>query len=891
MSEPSNAIRDDVRYLGNLLGHIIVEQHGQEALDLVEDVRKTAKARRQGNDDANALIAANIESLPPEDQLILVKAFSNYFQLINIAEDVQRVRVLRDRETQGDLREMIHAAIGNFKESGKTALEVKGILNRISVRLVMTAHPSEAKRKHVLIKLRDIANLVTLGDRQDLLPYEEAALEHQLLEKIEELWQTRPNRLTRTTVHDEVNNGIYFLTNVIMDVSCDIYNDLRDALREHYPEDDWARLPGLLRFASWVGGDRDGNPNVTADVTLETCQMLREAVCKVYADEIQALYMNFTQSADEVGVSQLLQTSIPDDDGTLAKIYPREFYRQKLRAMREKLEADGYATADSLLADLLLIDESLRQNKGFYVAEGALRRLIQKVRLFGLYLVPLDIREDARLHIDTLTEIFKHYGVTDDYAALPEADKQALLTAELDNPRPLFPHELRFSEISNRIINTYRMIGEAHAKFGKAVINTIIASHSEAPSDILAMLLFAKEVGVSQDVDIVPLFETIDDLKAAGDIMATIYQNEVYKKHLERREMHQQIMLGYSDSAKDGGYLSSNWVLYTAQQNLAEVCENHGVSLELFHGRGGSIGRGGGPTNRAIRAQPPASMQWGRIKITEQGEVIAYRYSHREIARRHLHQVMSAVLHATGMPTDTVVDPKWMDAMSFLAESGKAAFKKFVYETPGFLTYWNEATPIKELGHLPISSRPPKRNKDGGFDAVRAIPWVFSWMQSRAIIPSWFGVGSALAAYIEKEPDGLKTLQKMYHEWRFFNAVIENVQLDLAKADMQIAALYAELVNDSQLRDTIFSEIRSEHARSTEWVNAILGQDAILSNAPVLKKSIERRNPYVDPLNFIQVTGIRHLRNLEEGTPEYDQRLRVVLDTINGIAAGMKTTG
>jgi phosphoenolpyruvate carboxylase len=402
--------------------------------------------------------------------------------------------------------------------------------------------------------------------------------------------------------------------------------------------------------------------------------------------------------------------------------------------------------------------------------------------------------------------------------------------------------------------------------------------------------MMANEVGIQNDVDIVPLFETIDDLNNAPAVMSALFYNQSYREHLRRRGDRQQIMLGYSDSGKDGGYLSSNWNLYTAQRALAELCDSYGIALELFHGRGGSIGRGGGPTNRAIISQPPGSMK-GRIKITEQGEVIAYRYSNAEIARRHLNQVVNAVLLAAGLPPQPHADPAWVKAMDALADYGRESYRNFVYETEGFIDYWQQATPLNELARLPISSRPAKRKKAGGFGDIRAIPWVFSWMQSRAIIPSWYGVGSAFERFCAQSDSSMALLRTMYQKWPFFRALIDNVQLDLAKADMGIAELYASLVEDEVLRDQVFTRMRQEHALSTRKVCEILEQSELLERTPTMQRSIERRNPYVDPLNFIQVSLLRKLRALSPDSPDYEAILGAVLSTVNGIAAGMKTTG
>jgi phosphoenolpyruvate carboxylase len=882
----------DIRLLGNLLGETIREQRGDEAFDLVERVRALAKTRRQHQPDATAHLAMMINGLDLDAKRILIKAFSNYFQLINIAEDQQRVRVLRQRESEGVLSESIDDAIQTLHKTGMTAEDMQHLLDHLRVRLVLTAHPSEAKRKEVLIKLREITRMMAVRDRQNLTPREERILEAGLREEIEELWQTRATRASRTMVSDEVDFGLYFITTVIMNVAIDIYDDLEASLNKHYPGHDWSNPAAILRYGSWIGGDRDGNPNVTSDVTLETLATLRRAARQVYLSEIETLREHYTQSVDEAGISEPLLKAVTDEK--IAAYYPGEIYRQQMEAIWNKLNDDTYQSSRELLRDLLLVDDSLRENKGLHVASGSLLRLIRKVRLFGLHLVPLDIREDARLQATAMHELFAYYGLCEDYKALPETEKQALLTREIGNPRPFFPIDLSgFSETTQRVINTWRMIAQAHRQYGEIAIDSVIASMSQQPSDILTMLLLANEVRIQDHVDLVPLFETIDDLHRGTAIMTTLFDNPKYIKHMEargvRRGLRQQIMIGYSDSSKDGGYLASNWNLYDAQQTLTELCAARGVSLQLFHGRGGSIGRGGGPTNRSILSQPPLSLRGG-IKITEQGEVIAYRYGNADIARRHLHQVMHAGLIAMGAPLETEVLPQWPAAMAEMAQMGQKAYRSLVYETPGFIEYWQQATPISELARLPISSRPAKRAK-GGFESIRAIPWVFSWMQSRAILPSWYGVGTALETFSQQNGENLALLQEMVVRWPFFNMVIQNLQLDVAKADMGIAELYASLVDDAAIRDEIFGRIKAEHERTCRMIALILKQKEVLDDVPVIKRSIERRNPYVDPLNFIQVALLQELRALEPDTPNYERVLDAVLATVNGIAAGMKTTG
>ncbi len=877
----TSALSNDIRLLGNLLGQIIREQHGDEAFELVEKVRAIAKARRNEHPEATAELQSLIQTLDVNAAKVLIKAFGNYFQLINIAEDRQRIRVLRERESQGILRESLEDAIRTLKEADLSADTISELLGQIQVRLVLTAHPSEAKRQEVLIKLRHIATLMAQRERRaPRIPVEERFFTAALLERIEELWQTAPTRAARPTVNDEVNVGLYFLTCVIMDTTVNLYEDLRSVLEVYYPEGNWHDLPIFLHFASWIGGDRDGNPYVTPELTLQTIQRLCDTVRDVYLQKLDEIRDHLTQSLGEVTVSKTFLDSLHTP-------HQREVYRQKIDSIIQRLIENDYLTAQDLLQDLILIQQSLLQNKGTHAARGSLQRLILLVRIFGLHLVPLEVREDARLHEQAIGEIFAHYGICEDFSSEPEASKQAMLVRELLSTRPFLPLKPTFSEKTNRIIETWRMIAEAHQRYGTSVIDTYIASHTESPSDVLILLLFAKSVGIDRHIDLVPLFETVNDLQHAHETMRRLLDIPIYQQYVAARGNRQQIMLGYSDSGKDGGYLSSNWNLYIAQEELGTLCKARGITLQLFHGRGGSIGRGGGPTNRAILSQPSQSLH-GPIKITEQGEVIAYRYSNMEIARRHLSQVLHAMMTAMAMPRTTKIKPEWRQAMNELAELGRQSFRQLVYETEGFLEFWQQATPIGELAQLPIGSRPVKRQK-GGFEQIRAIPWMFSWTQNRAIIPSWYGVGTAIQHYTEQY--GWETLHQMVAEWPFFTALIENVEFDLAKADMGIARIYAELVEDVALRESIFGRIEQEYQLAVSCISTLTGHASPLDGSPVIKRSIERRNPYVDPLNFIQVQLLKSLRHLPPEAPEYQELLDNVLATINGIAAGMKTTG
>lgn len=883
----SGTLSADIHLLGDLLGQIIREQHGADAFELVERVRLRAKTRRSGDASAGEALQDEIEGLSLASQRVLLKAFGNYFQLINIAEDEERIRVLRQREAGGVPAESLEEAIRGLHNAGLSAAQMRDLLDDFRVRLVLTAHPTEAKRKEVLVKLQHITEMLQKHSAPDVLPREAERLERALAEEIEELWQTRPTRAAQPSVHDEVDFGVFFLTSVIMDITVDLLEELRGVLRRTYPHADWSNIGSPLQFASWVGGDRDGNPFVTPQVTLDTIATLREAAKQVYRADILFLREHLTQSIDEVGMQQDLMDAFPAG-GSLAQRYPGEYYRQQMHLIRERLEADSYRRSADLLSDLQAVQTSLMHHSGMRVALGSVNRVIDRVRTFGLHLVPIEVRDDARRNAAALAELLRAYEISDDYLALPEEAKQALLTREIGNPRPLFPNELQFSEATNDVISVWRMIATVHQQYSPAAIDSVIASMSQQASDVLTMLLFAREVGIDQQVDIVPLFETIDDLDRGPQIMTTLFENPAYAMHLRSRGMRQQVMIGYSDSSKDGGYIASSWGLYRAQDALAVACQHAGISLELFHGRGGSIGRGGGPANHAILAQPPAAVQ-GRIRITEQGEVIAYRYNNPEIARRHLHQVLHASLLATALPRGSGVQPTWLDAMDRMSLTSLAAYRSLIYETPEFMEYWNQATPIQELGRLRIGSRPAKRSS-GGFAAIRAIPWVFSWMQNRAIIPSWYGVGRALETF-GAEDGSLATLRMMYHEWPFFNTVIRNVQLDLAKTDLGIASLYNSLVGDEALAEEIFTRIAEEYERAKLWICRVIEENDLLDHTPVMKRSIERRNPYVDPLSYIQVALLRRLRSIDPESADYQAVLDAVLASINGVAAGMKTTG
>lgn len=879
----------DIHLLGDLLGQVIREQHGQAAFDLEEAVRHAAIGRREGRSSAQRELVEAIESAGLEQKRILIKSFSNYFQLINIAEEQQRIRVLREREIEGEVSDSVATAVSKLARETWSGSDILQLLDKISIDLVLTAHPTEAKRQDFLLKLRDISDSIDERDRVDLVPREQERVRHGILAGIEEMWQTSVTRAERPSVLDEVEFGLHFVTSVIMQTVVGLH---REVLRHLGPllEEERHELPNFLRFSSWIGGDRDGNPFVTAEVTRETVRRMRRAAKNVYRQRALELRDRLTQTLDEARPSsellEWLSTRAIDQDNQ----FPQQPYRQMMASIASRLESESDIGEEELMADLRMVEASLLQHAGFHAARDELWELIQMVRIFGLHLMPLDLREDARRMMDAVHEILRVYDLHPDYQGLREDERRRLLARLLaSNELPNVRKE-DLSEDSKRILSGLVAAGELMDQFGEQTFRSFIGSMSHHASDVLAMQWLARVAGVGGRVDVVPLFETPTDLERAGEEVDYLLSVAPYREQLAQRGDCQQIMLGYSDSAKEGGYLAAHWALYRAQERLSEVVRRHGVCLELFHGRGGSIGRGGGPTNRAIQAQPKSAMKAGLIRMTEQGEVIAYRYSRPEIADRHLQQVVHATMLATGEPQMDPPEEPWCRLMDRLAERGRRAFRALVYENERFVDYWSQITPFHELEELPIGSRPAKR-KEGGFEAVRAIPWVFSWMQCRALLPSWYGIGSAISEAIEEDARAKMTLQTMYERWAFFRLLIENVELDLAKVELEITKHYGELVGDDELRAEFHALIWREYERTRDSLLIITGREHLLDSIPVIQHSIERRNPYVDPLNFIQVSLLKELRGPPEQSARREAVLAAVLATVNGVAAGMKNTG
>jgi phosphoenolpyruvate carboxylase len=913
LKSSSERLSADLRLLSGLLGQTIIEQAGRRIFDIEEELRSLAEERRATGDAAlSSRLTRLAQGFDVETARLVLKCFTGYFQLINTAEENHRVRVLREqarRDFPQPVAESIGEAIAGLKAQGVTADGVRDLLDRLSVELVFTAHPTEAKRRTTLATLRRISRHLRALDVRDLLPDEHEAITEQIRREIVTLWQTDETRAERPTVLNEVSNGLYYFEETLFEVVPQVYRTLERALARQYPGEVFT-VPPFLRFGSWIGGDRDGNPFVTLEVTARTVRMHADLAMKMHLRAVDELIGPLSQSTRQVPVSRPLLDSLDAD----AQFFPNhadeiaarnrfELYRRKLSFIRKKLEATrervhgkglsegAYRRHEDLLADLHLIRDSLLANRGGAVAAGRLADFIRQVEVFGLHLARLDIRQQAGQHRDALDELLARLNVTPRYATLSEDAKTSVLCSLLSTSEPLIPDKLEFSAETSQTVRLFRLIRRVLREINPEAIDTYLISAAGRPSDVLAVQWLAKEAGLPDTaLDIAPLFETIEDLHAASGIMDTLFRLMPYREHLRARGSRQQILLGYSDSNKDGGYVTAHWELYRAQRALADVCRAHGVQLKLAHGRGGAIGRGGGPANRAILGQPRGTVE-GRIKSTEQGEVISDRFTNLDIARRHLEEVCHAVLKTTVERPAEEQEAAWGEAMAAMSQAAYRAYRSLVYETPGLIDYFTQATPIEALMHLRIGSRPATRQQGWRIADLRAIPWVFAWMQSRHALPSWYGLGTALRAFADGAPENRSRLRAMYGEWPFFQALIDNAAMALAKADMAIAREYAARVADRRLAGEIFGRVEAEWRLSREMVLAVTGQGELLDTAPDLQHFIRVRNPYVDPLSYIQVGLLGKLRRGESTEEDQEWAMAAVLVSINGIAAGLKNTG
>lgn len=922
--QSTNLLRRDVRFLGNILGEVLVHQGGKELLEVVEKIREMSKAlRAEYVPELYDELKRIIDGLTPDIRHQVIRAFAVYFQLVNIAEQNHRIRRKRDYErSAGETVQpgSIESAVQDLKERGIGIDDVQSILQGISLELVMTAHPTEATRRAVMDIHKRMAKDVMELDNPTLTHREREKLREKLLNDVMTLWQTDELRDRKPTVIDEVKNGLYYFDETLFEVLPNVYEELERCLDKYYPEQRW-HVPTFLTFGSWIGGDRDGNPSVTADVTWETLLLHRQLAVAKYEEALKELVELLSFSTTIIRVSDELLESIAEDRAnidTITCVHPwrndKEPYRIKLSYMLQKLSNTNnesvteagkrYNSPDELKADLFIIDRSLRHHFADYTADTYIRKLIRQVELFGFYMSALDIRQHSKEHENAMTEILAKMHIVEDYSQLDEQAKIELLNKLLEDPRPLTSSHLDYSESTRECLDVYQTVYNAQQRFGVKCITSYLISMTQGASDMLEVMIFAKEVGlfrkeadgtVKCTLQSVPLFETIDDLHAAPGIMKQLFELPIYREAVRAMGDMHEIMLGYSDSNKDGGVVTANWELRVALKDITEAAKQYDVMLKFFHGRGGALGRGGMPLKHSILAQPPYTVGGG-IKITEQGEVLSSRYSLQGIAYRSLEQATWALITSARLakyPKQKIEDTvtQWEQISKSISETAQRKYQDLIFRDPDFLTFFKESTPLAEIGELNIGSRPSKRKNSDRFEDLRAIPWVFAWTQSRYLLPAWYAAGTAIEEYAGEDEEKLGMLKQMYAGFPFFRLLIDSLQNALAKADLNIAKEYAAMIKSDEIRHRIFTQIEEEYARTEAYILKITGQQEILDNVPVIQESIRLRNPYVDPLSHLQVQLLMELRELRAQDEDDPVLLREVLLTINGIAAGLRNTG
>ena len=900
-------IRQDVKFLMGLLADVIREQEGEALLLKIEQIRTLAKEIRHSH---NPLLVESqkklIASLTLTESYHVARSFTIYFQLVNIAEEVQRIRRLRDYDKRDDVLQnmSLRQLFKELMEDGFSPKEITDFLSQSDIQPVLTAHPTEAKRRTVLDHLFFISGQLIQLNREDLTYSEKDYLTKNIKETLEILWQTSEVRSRKVEVLDEVDQTLYYFERTIIMLIANMHENIYREFRRLGVEINDEIKP-FLHFGSWVGSDRDGNPNVTAAITKTVAQKQRQLIVQFYLKQLQGFVKKFSQSDQYIDVSRKLMESLehdrhlmPDLADELNRFETLEFYRKKISFMYRRLTLvlidakAAYKDAQEFINDLEIIHDSLLKHKGLQAANGDLKRLIIQAKTFGFHLARLDLRDHSGKLRKTITEIFKG-----------EPTQEELLQALNEKVVRKWPHV--HSTEAKDILEQMTMFRFLKQKFDTNIVDAYIISMTESAWDILALFYLAKREGIIEvehnrvnvaDMGMVPLFETIHSLEKAHEVMETLFKIPLYRSYLRARGDVQEIMLGYSDSSKDGGYLAANWNLYMAQKNLHRVAQKYGISIKFFHGKGGTIDRGGGESHRAILGQPYSADQ-GRIKLTEQGEVVSQKYANSMVAKRNLEQLISAVMIANFVTLKEVkhnVKIKvWEERLKRLSERSFIFYRSLVFGTPGFLDFYHEATPINVLKITKIGSRPSSRGNQRSFDQLRAIPWVFSWVQSRYIISAWYGVGTALRDYIDEDPKhGLAQLREMYRQWPLFNSMMHNVQASLAKTDLYIAQLYADNVEDDALRFRIHTMISEEYDRAQSVVLEITQQKELLDYHKVLQESIKLRNPYVDPLNYIQVRFLKEQKDLGPGADAKRTAIdEILLLTVNGIASGMKSTG
>ncbi|MDX2218905.1 MAG: phosphoenolpyruvate carboxylase [Burkholderiales bacterium] len=904
------ALADDIRLLGRLLGEVIREHEGEDAFALIESIRQLSVASRKLDDEAaHRRLTTLLESLTDEQSVRVARAFSFFSQLANIAEDCHHTRRHRLHRHEGStpLPASLGGLTAELKSRGLEGHDAAQLMSGVQVSPVLTAHPTEVQRKSILDCQLTIADLLARlsGEHgSNLLPEEREARLTGLRRAITTLWHTRMLRDVKLGVKDEIENALAYFHYTFLRVLPTLQCALEDMLGSPEP------LPPVVRMGSWVGGDRDGNPFVTAEMLDHALKRQGEIIFDHYFAEVHALGADLPLSQMLRGGSPAL-LALAERSPDRSPHREDEPYRRALTGVFARLvatagtlglarehrralgDADAYGSASEFLADLDVIDASLREHGLALLAEGRLRELRHAVRAFGFQLATLDLRQNSDVHEAVIAELLRVAGVVEDYGALDEAARARLLLNELTSPRLLRSPYCEYSQVTEGELAIFHRAAQAVRMLGPDAIRQAIISKAASVSDLLELAVLLKEAGLvtpgaapTSRLQIVPLFETIDDLRRAPATMRAWFALPAAMSLVKSLGGAQEIMLGYSDSNKDGGYVTANWELYKAETELVNVFREAGVRLRFFHGRGGTVGRGGGPSFEAILAQPAGAVQ-GELRLTEQGEVIASKYANAEIGRRNLEALVAATARATLSTHEPRNAPRYAEVMEALSSAAFARYRALVYETPGFVEFFRAITPIREIAELNIGSRPASRKASQRIEDLRAIPWVFSWAQCRIMLPGWYGFGGAVAAWRDAQPDGLALLQEMWAKWRFFQAMLANMDMLLAKTDLAVAARYAELATGQTDAAAIFARIAEERVRTVEALFAITGSDTLLASNPALARSIRNRFPYLDPLNHLQIALIKRHRAGDTA----ERVKRGIHISINGLAAGLRNSG
>lgn len=925
------ALRGRVKLLGRLLGDVISSQAGADVLRTVERLRKGfIELREQPDPDRLARLKKLIAKLSPDALRPVIRAFSTYFQLVNTAEESFQHRQRRQVAAKGGVlwKGSFDACLRDLRKMDVSPDELQDLFEEVRYIPVFTAHPTESKRRSIMLQMRRIfESNEALDAPPTSIDYKERII-RRLRTQIQTLWKTDEIRPSRPDVHHEVRMGMHHFKGALFDAIPVVYSRIEGAIERAYhdhPDYRGFDVPAMIRFGSWIGGDRDGNPNVTASTTREALLTQHRTIVRAYIARVDMLVGILTQSEKFCTPSSAFRASLEADDAYHTRFdedYPLRFleepYRRKLYIMGLRLRhvearclarmegrsdaADtvGYERDTDFLRDLELTRDSLISHGDVDAANAELSDLIRLVRTFGFYLARLDIRQESNVHTEAVADILSTLGVTQDYGALDEPKRLKLLGDLIENP-PTIVDRGEFADMTQEVLRVFDVIDEMQALVSQRVVGRYVISMAHEASDVMHVMLLACFAGLAGKqgehfvcrIGVSPLFETIHDLERIEPVVSRLLDHAVYRRLLDRHGSRQEVMLGYSDSAKDGGIVASTWLLYRAQQKVIAIGEQHGVRIRLFHGRGGTIGRGGGPTHDAILAQPAGTLQ-GQIKFTEQGEVLSYKYSNPETAIYELTMGLTGVVTAsTGLIRETRPDDANYHAnMEMLVTAGEAKYRKLTEDTPGFMDYFYEATPVSEIGLLNIGSRPSHRAKgDRSKYSIRAIAWVFGWAQARQTLPAWYGLGSALKGCCSTEKQRLKVLRSMYQEWPFFRALMSNTQMALFKSRMDIAREYADLCEDRERCDAIFDMIETEYRLTVKWICKVAQIDELLGENPLLKTSLSRRDPYLDPLNHIQLEMIQRYRDSEMRESDREASLDPLLRSINAIAGGMRNTG